>query len=88
MKMHFHMSLHLTDDVNIPDNNMISLITQSILTAWLIYCGQLHETACSDWRELSLTFSASWLLILSLVRLLSPSNNTTKQVKFAEIKNC
>lgn len=52
-----------------------------------MYCGQLHETACTDWRELSLNFSASWLLTLSLIRLLYQSNNTTKQVKFAEIKN-
>jgi len=29
------MSLHLTGDVNIPDNNTILLITQSILRAWL-----------------------------------------------------
>lgn len=87
MKMHFHMSLHLTGDVNIPYNNMILLITQSILTAWLNLLRSVSWNCLYGSERAEPTISASWLLTLSLIRLLYQSNNTTKQVKFAEIKN-
>jgi hypothetical protein len=89
MKMHFHMSLHLTGDVNIPDNNMILLITQSILTAWLNLLRSVSWNCLygSERAEPNFFCFMATDSVTDTIRLLYQSNNTSKQVKFAEIKN-